>query len=83
MKYSKNCKLRLVKTTPVRKQILDGSCRYPASIGSGYIRIREILEIAADLPMIVELYDYSPSHMLDGIRSSIEWVQEKALKANP
>ena len=67
----------------IGKQILDGSCRYPAPVGSGYIRIREILEIAADLPMIVELYDYGPSHMLDGIRSSIEWVQEKALKVNP
>lgn len=63
----------------IGKQILNGSCRYPAPVGSGYIRIREILEMAVGLPMIVELYDYSPSHMLDGIRSSIESVQEKAL----
>lgn len=62
----------------IGKQILDGSYRYPAPVGSGYIRIQEILEMAADLPMIVELYDYSPSHMLAGIRSSIEWVQDRA-----
>ena len=61
----------------IGKQILDGSYRYPVPVGNGYIRIPEILEIAADLPMIVELYDYSPSHMLAGISSSIEWVQKR------
>ena len=61
----------------IGKQILDGSYRYPVPVGSGYIRIPEILEMAADLPMIVELYDYSPSQMLAGIRSSVEWVQER------
>lgn len=56
------------------KKILDGSCRYPAPVGLGYIRIADILAMAGDLPAIVELYDYSPSHMLEGIRTSVEWV---------
>lgn len=58
----------------VGKKILDGSNRYPVPVGKGYIQIPEILAIAGDLPMIVELYDYSPSHMLEGIRSSIQQI---------
>ena len=60
----------------VGKEIRDGTYRYPVPVGSGFIRIPEILKMAGDIPMIVELYDYSPAHMLDGIRKSLEWVRE-------
>ena len=55
--------------------IPDGTCRYPAPVGQGMIRLPEILAMAGDWPLIVELYDYSPSHMLEGIRKSIEWLR--------
>ena len=55
-------------------RILDGSLRYPVPVGKGYIRIAEILSMAGDWPVIVELYNYSPAHMLEGIWASVEWV---------
>ena len=58
----------------IGKKILDGTLRYPVPVGSGYIKIREILNLVYDVPVIVELYDYSPSQMLEGIRRSVEWV---------
>ena len=63
-----------VNADDMGKKILDGSNRYPVPVGKGYIRIPEILAMAGDLPVIVELYDYSPSHMLDGIRSSVQQI---------
>ncbi len=59
------------------KEILDGTCRYPVPVGRGYIRTGEILDMAGDVPAIVELYDYSPSRMLAGIRASVEWVRRR------
>ena len=59
------------------KQILDGTFRYPAPVGTGCIRMAEILAMAGDMPVIVELYDYSPAHMLDGIRASVAWVRAR------
>ena len=59
----------------------DGSNTYVASIGTGYIKIREILseliaqEYAGNL--IVEAYEYSPSHTLEGIVESIRWLQKE------
>ena len=68
---------RLTKENPDDggKMILDGTYRYPAPVGQGMIRIPEILAMAGEWPLIVELYDYSPSHMIDGIRISIEWLR--------
>ncbi len=57
------------------RQILDGSVRYPVPVGQGYIRVAEILAMAGDWPAVVELYEYSPAHMLEGIRASVEWVK--------
>ena len=59
-------------------QVLDGTFRYPAPVGKGNIRIAEILSMAEDWPMVVEMYGYSPKHMLEGIRESIEWIGKEA-----
>ncbi|MBR6706592.1 MAG: sugar phosphate isomerase/epimerase [Clostridia bacterium] len=56
-------------------RILDGTFRYPAPVGKGDIRIAEILSMAEDWPVIVEMYGYSPGHMLEGIRESVEWIK--------
>ena len=58
----------------VGRIIADGTVRYPCPVGSGFIQIKQILDIANGLPVIVELYDYSPEHMLEGIRKSIKWL---------
>ena len=62
--------------------IADGSVRYPCPVGSGFIRIKEILELSGNIPLIAELYDYSPEHMLEGLRKSVEWIVN-LLKKNP
>ncbi|MBR4501096.1 MAG: sugar phosphate isomerase/epimerase [Clostridia bacterium] len=56
-------------------RILDGTFRYPAPVGKGNIGIAGILSMAGDWPMIVEMYGYSPGHMLEGIRESVEWIR--------
>ena len=58
----------------VAKACASGDIVYPAPVGSGFIRIGEILDMAEDMPLIVELYDYSHEHMLDGLRESLDWV---------
>ena len=62
----------------------DGSFCYPAETGEGYIHIKEILSRLREQNypgnVIVELYDYSPQHMLEGLRESVNWVRE-TLKA--
>jgi hypothetical protein len=70
---------RLTAENPddVGKMVLDGTCRYPSPVGRGVIRIQEILKTAGDWPFIVELYGYSPSYMLDGIKASIEWLRRQ------
>lgn len=67
----------------VGKRTMDGEYCYPAPVGMGYIKMAELLSMAGDMPAVVELYDYSPAHMLEGIRSSIEWVRrtENELKS--
>ena len=44
----------------------------------GYIHIKEILDLLKEQKypgkVIVELYDYSPEHMLEGIGESVSWV---------
>ena len=55
----------------------NGDIVYPAPVGSGFIRIGEILDMAEDMPLIVELYDYSLEHMLDGLRESLDWVSNR------
>jgi len=56
----------------------DGSLSYAAETGKGYIQIKEILDLLKEQNypgnVIVELYDYSPKHMLEGISESISWV---------
>ena len=70
---------RLTAENPddIGKMVLDGTCRYPSPVGRGVIRIQEILKTAGDWPLIVELYGYSPSYMLDGIKASIEWLRRQ------
>lgn len=58
-------------------EILDGSFRYPVPVGKGILRVGEILSGAGDVPVIVELYGYSPAHMLEGIRESVAWVRNR------
>lgn len=56
----------------------DGSLSYAAETGRGYIHIKEILDLLKEQNypgnVIVELYDYSPEHMLEGIGESVSWV---------
>ena len=56
----------------------DGSLSYAAETGRGYIHIKEILDLLKEQKypgnVIVELYDYSPEHMLEGIGESVSWV---------
>ena len=56
----------------------DGSLSYAAETGRGYIHIKEILDLLKEQNypgnVIVELYDYSPEHMLEGISESVSWV---------
>ncbi len=56
----------------------DGGLVFAAEAGNGYIRIKEILDLLKeqDYPgnVIVELFDYSPEHMLEGIGDSVSWV---------
>ena len=56
----------------------DGSPSYAAETGFGYIHIKEILDLLKEQKypgnVIVELYDYSPEHMLEGIGESVSWV---------
>ncbi len=68
------------RTSPINPddegvRILDGTFRYPAPVGKGNIRIAEILSMAEGWPMVVEMYGYSPKHMLEGIRESVQWIQ--------
>ncbi len=54
----------------------DGHAVYAAPVGSGYIRIKEIIDRLKSFKYegtwIIELFDYSD--MLEGLRQSIEWV---------
>lgn len=56
----------------------DDQKMYPSPVGFGDIRIREILEQLKQRgyqgSVIVELFNYSD--MLEGIRSSVQWVKE-------
>lgn len=56
----------------------DGKAVYAEITGSGYIKIREILQRLKEMNypgnVIVELYDYSKEHMLEGISESVKWV---------
>lgn len=58
------------------KQCADGSFVYPAPVGSGYIKIREILSslVQDGYPgnVIAELYDYDD--MLNGVIQSVSWL---------
>lgn len=58
------------------KQCADGSFVYPAPVGSGYIKIREILTclVQDGYPgnVIAELYDYDD--MLNGVIQSVNWL---------
>ena len=67
------------------KTCADGSLSYAAETGKGYIHIKEILDLLKEQKytgnVIVELYDYSPAHMLEGIRESVSWVAGELEKA--
>ena len=56
----------------------DGGLVFAAETGKGYIRIKEILDLLKEQEysgnVIVELFDYSPEHMLEGIGESVSWV---------
>ena len=62
------------------KTCADGSKVYACPTGAGYVRIPEILDALVKQGytgnVIVELYDYSPSHMLEGIRQSVLWTRQ-------
>lgn len=59
----------------------DGSKVYTPAVGSGYIRMAEILEQLKlqqySGNVIVELFDHSPSHMLDSLKQSVQWVKKQ------
>lgn len=60
------------------KACADGSLVFPAETGKGYICIKEILNLLKEQDysgnVIVELFDYSPKHLLEGIGESVRWV---------
>ncbi len=62
------------------KTCADGSVVYAEMTGYGYIRMEEILRRLKEMSypgnVIVEMYDYSPQHMLEGIAQSVRWVKE-------
>lgn len=62
------------------KTCADGQMVYPEMTGYGYIRMEEILRQLKEMSypgnVIVELYSYSPEHMLEGIARSVRWVKE-------
>ena len=59
----------------------DGSPTYAAETGKGYMQIKEILDLLKEQKypgnVIVELFDYSPEHMLAGISESVRWVADE------
>ena len=63
------------------KVCADGSPVYAAVVGEGYIQSKEILQQLKEMDysgnVIVELYDYSPEHMLSGIADSVNWVKKQ------
>lgn len=68
----------------VGKPCKDGSVVYPAPLGSGYIRIKEILDQLKEQNyegnVIIELYDYQADKMLDGIEQSMKWILNDYVK---
>lgn len=60
----------------IPKQCADGSCVFPAPVGSGYIQIREILSCLVrdgyQGNLIAELYDYGDT--LEGVMESVSWL---------
>lgn len=73
---SQSCMLHSCFTLCIHRK--DGSPSYAAETGFGYIHIKEILDLLKEQKypgnVIVELYDYSPEHMLEGIGESVSWV---------
>lgn len=61
------------------KLCADGQKAYTPIVGSGYIRMTEILQKLKqqNYPgnVVVELFDHSPEHMLDSLKQSIQWVK--------
>lgn len=64
------------RPTDKAKYSRDGHAVYAAPVGSGYIRIKEIIDrlksSGYEGTWIIELFDYS--NMMAGLRQSIEWV---------
>ncbi len=62
----------------------DGKPVYACRIGSGYIRIAEILRRLKnrnyDGNVIVELYAVDPKHVLEDMKDSVLWVKEQLEK---
>ena len=60
------------------KVCADGSRVYAEVTGSGYIHMEEIMKRLKEMGypgnVVVELYDYSPEHMLEAIAASIRWT---------
>ncbi len=60
------------------KASADGSLCYAAETGSGYIRMKEIMDLLKEQNYpgnaVIELFDYSPVHMLEGIQESVKWA---------
>lgn len=58
----------------------DGEVLYSVPIGSGFIKIEEIMaklkEQGYDGGLIAELYGYYPENMIEGIRKSVRWIRE-------
>lgn len=58
----------------------DGISIYPAPVGMGYIRIREIIDKLKEMgyngTLIVELFLYDDDEMINGIEKSIKWVKQ-------
>ncbi len=65
-----------IRHTDRPKQCADGTFVYPAPVGSGYIKIREILAylVQDGYPgnVIAEIYDYDD--MLNGVIQSVSWL---------
>ena len=64
-------------------RVADGSLTWCCAVGSGDIRIREILERLKRMgypgDVIAELYCVDPKEVLDDLRRSVRWLQEQGI----
>ena len=63
------------------KAIWNGTNAYPAVVGTGYIRVKEIIgklkAMGYSKNLIVEQFEYRDDQMLEGLKNSVRWVREQ------